>query len=470
MYGISRVGIATGFKHFNGIDWYKSGAARLLKSQKSEGSWGEVYSTAFAMLFLMNARRPAIFSKLKYDGDWNNRPRDLATLNRWLPSWYCLGQLSWHVVNFKMPVRDWQDSPILLITGSKTPVFTQADLGKLRKFALQGGTILSVTEFDGKEFSEAIRKTYKQMFPEYKLKSLPKTHEIYSQKVCFDLPADKLKLEVISNGVRPLVLHTDTDLTAHWQAGAITKESRTYFRAATNIARYLVGQLMYLRNRGVSHWPENKKVATTRTIHIYRLKHGGNWNPEPMAFEALAMKMKNRCGIKLVVKPPLAIAQLPQSGVKLAMMTGTDAVKFSDAEKAALRAFVAGGGTVLIDVAGGDGRYGGVKPFTHSIRDALAEIYPGRRYKPRQLAYSSPLYNVDGNKIKTVSFRQQTYMKVREKYPQIRAIVVDGEPGILLSELDLTAGLVGYRSMTVDGYTPDSAFKIVRNIILYANK
>ncbi len=31
-------------------------------------------------------------------------------------------------------------------------------------------------------------------------------------------------------------------------------------------------------------------------------------------------------------------------------------------------------------------------------------------------------------------------------------------------------GLVGYRSLTVDGYTPDSAFKIVRNIILYANK
>lgn len=41
---------------------------------------------------------------------------------------------------------------------------------------------------------------------------------------------------------------------------------------------------------------------------------------------------------------------------------------------------------------------------------------------------------------------------------------------ILLSEFDLTAGLVGYRSLTVNGYSPDSAFKIVRNIILYANK
>jgi len=446
-------------------------AESTYRNQKRDGSWGEVYSTAFSMLFLMNARRPAIFGKLSYNGDWNNRPRDLAMLNRWMPRWYCLGQLSWHVVNFKMPVRDWQDSPILLITGSKTPVFTQADLGKLRKFVLQGGTILSVTEFGGKEFSEAIRKTYKQMFPACKLKLLPKTHEIYSQKVCFDLPADKLKLEVISNGVRPLVIHTDADMTAHWQSGHYTtKESRPHFRMAYNIARYVYGQLRNLPKRGVSHWPEKKNVATTRTIQIARLRHGGNWNPEPLAFEALAMKMKNRAGIKLVVNSPINIAQLPQSGVKLAMMTGTDAVKFSDAEKAAIKSFVEGGGTVLIDVAGGNGRYGGAKPFARSIRDALKEIFPGRRNKPRQLASMSPLYAMEGYKIKTVRFRQHTRLMIAERYPQVMAIMVNGRPGILLSEFDLTAGLVGYRSLTIDGYTPDSTFKIVRNIILYANK
>ena len=369
-----------------------------------------------------------------------------------------------------MPVRDWQDTPILLITGSKAPVFKTADVDKLRKFVLQGGTILSTTEFSGKEFSEAIRKVYKQMFPDYKLKLLPKTHELYSREVYYTLPQETLKFEMISNGVRPLVIHTDTDITAHWQAGAITKESVTYFKASINIAIYATGYLRNLRNRGVSHWPEKKNVATTRTIQIARLRHGRNWNPEPLAFEALAMKMKNRARIDLQVGPPLAIAQLPKSGVKFAMMTGTDAVIFSDAEKAAIKSFVKGGGTVLIDVVGGNGRYGGAKPFTHSIRNALAEIYPGRRNRPRQLAFSSPLYNVDGNNIKNVSFRQHTRLMISERYPQIMAIMVGGRPAILLSELDLTAGLVGYRSLTVDGYTPDSAFQIVRNIILYANK
>jgi len=77
---------------------------------------------------------------------------------------------------------------------------------------------------------------------------------------------------------------------------------------------------------------------------------------------------------------------------------------------------------------------------------------------------------MDRYEIKTVRFRSHTRLNMKEKYPQIRTILVGGRPAVLLSELDLTAGLVGYPSLSVNGYTPDSAFRIVRNIILYANK
>ena len=80
MYGIERVGLACGYKYFNGKDWYKDGTLQLLKSQKGDGSWGEVYATSFSMLFLIRGQHPVLFNKLMYDGDWNNRPRDLAAL------------------------------------------------------------------------------------------------------------------------------------------------------------------------------------------------------------------------------------------------------------------------------------------------------------------------------------------------------------------------------------------------------
>jgi hypothetical protein len=86
------------------------------------------------------------------------------------------------------------------------------------------------------------------------------------------------------------------------------------------------------------------------------------------------------------------------------------------------------------------------------------------------LASSSALYNIEGNVIKSVRFRQQTHQLLSDRYPQISAVMVGGRPAILFSELDLTAGLVGYPSLTVHGYHPDSAFEIVRNVILYANR
>jgi hypothetical protein len=473
MYGIERVGLACGYKYFNGKDWYKQGATALLGSQKADGSWGEVYATAFSMLFLIRGQHPVLFNKLMYNGDWNNRPRDLAALTRWMSKEY-EQTLNWQIVDLKMPIRDWHDAPILVITGSKAPAFTDAHVSKMRNFVLQGGTILTVTESTfggGTAFSDAMRKMYEQMLPDYKIKKLPATHELYGNKVYYDLPARVLKFEAISNGVRPLIIHTDTDMAARWQAGVITTESGAHFRAATNIAKYVAGQLKNLRHRGVSHWAKDGGGATSKTIRISRLKHSGNWNPEPMSDKALTIKMKNRAKIKLEIGDPIAITDLPASGVKLAMMTGTDAVTFSAAEQSAIKSFVEGGGTVFIDVAGGNGRsYGGVKPFARSVRSALKEMFPGRRNRPRQLAYSSPLYSAEGNTIKTVNFRQHTRRVIADKYPQIHAVLVGGRPGILFSELDLTAGMVGHPSLAVDGYTPDSAFKIVRNIILYANR
>jgi hypothetical protein len=471
MYGIERVGLACGYKYFNNIDWYKHGAVRLLKTQRADGSWGEVYATAFSMLFLIRGQHPVLFNKLRYDGDWNNRPRDLAALTRWM-SKTLERTLNWQIVDLKMPVSDWLDAPMLVITGSKAPEFTNADIAKLREFTLKGGTIISAAEFRGRAFSKAMRSAYGRMFPDWKLKPLPRDHELYTDKIQYRLKG-ALRFEVVSNGIRPLVIHTDQDMPARWQRGVITTASRPYFDASINIAKYVagtLGKLGKLRNRGVSPWPEERNVKTTRTIRIARIRHGSNWNPEPLADEALAIKMKNRAGIKLIVGPPIGIAQLPESGVKFAMMTGTEAIVLSEAQKAAFKSFVEGGGTILIDAAGGNGRFGGKKPFASSIREALREMFPGRRNKPRHLASTSPLYAMDGYKIKTVRFRRHTHSSMKDKFPQIRTIFVGSRPAVLLSKLDLTASLVGYPSLVVNGYTPNWAFRILRNIILYANR
>jgi len=86
LYGVERVGLASGYKYFGTSDWYKMGVEMLLKQQDpATGCWnGDIVQTAFSVLFLIRGRNAVLFNKLEYDGDWNNRPRDVAMETRWI--------------------------------------------------------------------------------------------------------------------------------------------------------------------------------------------------------------------------------------------------------------------------------------------------------------------------------------------------------------------------------------------------
>ncbi|MFW6133920.1 MAG: DUF4159 domain-containing protein, partial [Planctomycetota bacterium] len=218
LYGIERIGVASGYKYFGPVDWYKAGATWLLRHQHGGGGWrggrSSSVSTSFALLFLVRGRRPVLFNKLTFDGDWNNRPRDLASLTRWLSQAFEQPEINWQIINLDVPPRLWHDAPILYISGSQRIKLSAEQIERIRRFVYQGGTIFSVTECRGGGFRRQIRDAYEQMFPRYELEPLSPDHEIYTRAVQYELSrnARQLNLQVISNGVRPLVIHTDADL------------------------------------------------------------------------------------------------------------------------------------------------------------------------------------------------------------------------------------------------------------------
>ena len=170
MYGVERIGVASGYKYFGKVDWYSECAERLIKSQnKTDGSWtsgggapgsAPLQDTAFAILFLSRGKAPVMLNKLDYrptgeaetpkakasekagsEYPWDQRPRDCANLTKYL-SKQTESFFNWQIVNFNVPEDELHDAPILYISGNRALKLDEAQEGKLKNFVLEGGLIL----------------------------------------------------------------------------------------------------------------------------------------------------------------------------------------------------------------------------------------------------------------------------------------------------------------------------------------
>jgi hypothetical protein len=454
LYVVERVGLASGYKYFGQADWYKLGARTLLRRQAPAGGWGALSETSFAILFLNRGRNPVLFNRLEYKGDWNNRPRALANLTEYISKSF-EGTVNWQIVNLKAPVHEWHDAPILLLSGSKLPAFTDEELAKLRTYILQGGTILSIAECDGMSFAGGMRKAYAKLFPEYELKQAPKDHPLYTLQ--FKL-AGRPTLYILTNGVRPLAIHVEQDMVLPWQ-GRMEKTEAWAFQAAANVYLYATDKGS-LRARGANVWPEEPAAAPARKIKVARLKYAGNWDPEPLAYERLGrlLAAEEHIGLDVTATP---IKDLPVGGAAVASLTGTAALQMSDEEREALKQFVTGGGLLVVDAAGGS------KAFADSADAVLGEVFGEGALK--RLSADAALYAA--KPIKEFKYRRQTRERASNpKEPMLKAVTVEGRLGAILSREDLTCGLVGYASYACDGYAPQTAYEIMRNVLLMAAK
>lgn len=461
LYGVERVGLASGYKFFGTHDWYKEATNALLARSGGRRGLGNTVETSFALLFLARGRNPVLFNQLQYEGDWQNRPRALAELTGWISKTF-ERPVNWQIVHLNTDVADWHDAPILYISGSTAPKFAEGDLKKLRQFVLQGGTILSIAECGGAAFTQAMRAYYAEMFPEHALEPVPAEHPIFN--VQLDVRR-RYAMSAVSNGARFWAIHVQNDMPRSWQLHQVAT-AKADFEQAANIYFYVTDRGS-LRNRGVSMWPAEADRSTQRTVKVARLKYAGTYDPEPLAWTRFGILMRNEAATKVEPSEPMAIGDLRADPWPMAHLTGTAAFDLSAEEKEALKAYCQAGGLLVVDAAGGNAE------FNRSARTLLEELFGSRSL--RRLAAGSDLYKLPGNVIETVSYRAAARVRLgNTREPQLRAVTEGDRIVCLYSAEDLTAGMVGYQQFGLDGYdvapkpADDSAFQIMRNIVLYA--
>lgn len=481
LFGVERVGLASGYKYLGAHDWYSELAAKVVRSQSAKGTWGKseepitetLIDTAYSVLFLARGRHPVMMNKLQLDplgksdhGEWNNRPRDLANLARFT-SRELERPVQWQVVPLERDPADWSDAPILYLASHASLKLSVAEVAKIRAFIDAGGMLFTQADDGAQAFNGYVDQLAGQLYPERELKELPKDHEIYTLQ--YQLPPGKRpRLRGMVDGTGRLVwVHSTTDLAVSWQQRAVTTKPEV-FELGVNLFAYAVGK-SDLRNRLEPRAVRAPAIAAERpTITMARIKYDGAWDPQPLAYERFArwFGWETSVGLKTVTAEASKL-----EGIELAHLVLPVGSKLSDGDAAALKAFVSQGGTLIVESPRATSP-AAVLPKTAARGDALGsglgDVFGGEMFEP--VGQDHPLVNQTAagmEKIWPLKVRPYATKVMGDDLAPIRMATV-GKGRVIHLPLDMTAGLLGSAEWGVAGYEPGASQLLMKNLLLWS--
>lgn len=461
LYGVERVGRASGRKYFRDKDWFKLGAAELLRRQGENGAWsGGVIETAFAVLFLSHGRAPLLYNKLEHGDDWDNYLRDVAGLDRYAQ--HALERLlNWQIVSLDGTIDDLLEAPVLYLGGRTAWTFSDAQLDRLREYSDRGGLIFAVAEQGSPEFRKGMEELAGKLWPTLKLRPMRKSHPLLSGRVQYAIDRPP-PLSEVADGVRTRLLLCGEDLARNWNEYQL-KKGRRDFELGVNVYLYATDKSAP-RSRLATSTIALEPAETPRTIKLARIRHDGVWNPAPYGWERQRIYMNNTSHTKLELSDGIAFDAPELSQFRVAHICGVDALKLSQPEIAGLRRFLTSGGTLLADCLDGSNE------FRDSLEEAVANAL---KVEPRALSPKHPIITGDGladsRQLDSVSYRRSVRAAARGEPPPLMMFEAGGRVAVLYSPYDISTSLLGVPVWGLRGYESQSALRVMRNMLLYAN-
>ncbi len=462
LYGVERVALASGWRYFNKKDWYRVGASTVMRKQSPAGNVGNLPDTCFALMFLARGRHPVWVTKLKLDGlQWNNRPNDLYHLTHFLSD-QREGELNWQVIDVdKRPVDDLLTTPVAYMSLAPGSFDLNGDQqAKLKQYLDLGGMIVLNPEGASASVRRTAEQFFEAMYPQLKFRNLEAEHPVF--RSWYQLtPKDGKGMRGLSNGARELVIVNGVDWGLIGRGGGSKAANDTTAKMAQNVFA-LATDKGALNNRLVERVLRQKGEAASE-VTIGRAKYNGNWLPEPGAWDMQSRFMVNSAKVGVKTQD-IELANINGSGVQVVHLAGTREVTLSEAELAAVVNFTRAGGTVILETVGGHGN------FARAVEKQLEGAFSQPAV---ELASNETLLSGKGiqgaSDVTRVTYRRHAIVSMQVKgRPRLAAFYVNDRPAVIVSNEDLTLGMLGVDQWGVLGYSKDSARKIMANIVLRA--
>lgn len=462
-YGYERVALASGRRTFGGEDWFETIAQQIVSRNARYGD--SIHLAAFDLMFLSRGRVPIWINKLEVPGaTWNNRPNDVYFLNRYISN-FIETEVNWQIVSIDSEPESWMSAPLLWLSTPDDIEFTDAQVANIKRYLDMGGTLMVNPE--SRSVRDRVIRLGQQMYPHLAFSDVSVDHPIAGLVVGEQRARRGPPIKVLSNGARDLIILPQDDWGMRFQADRNPDPDRDdHWQYITNIYA-VVTDRGKLTPRLSSPLVARRSRGQAGTIKVVTPTIGDQPLPEASPYSAMGNILFNHTGYDLLVEQ-LPLVDIVAADPSLVHLMGVDAVELSIAERDAIQAYLATGGTVLVETIGGRG------DFAASVSRQLAGLIPGQD----QLLKNSSNAIITGRGLPDGAARNRRviYRPLTIEFADpgtdmlMRGYIEEERFPLLISHEDLSLGMLGVRQYGINGYSVDSARKIMANILLDAEQ
>jgi hypothetical protein len=376
----------------------------------------------------------------------------------------------------KSPGFDPVDIPLLYMAGDYDFALRDSEVEHLRKFLSEGGTILFNAARGRDEFSRAVVREMRKVFPNKPMMRLSLDHPIFNARyrlqqvntmvngVQFQQPPEVYSMDIGTRAAAILVpggLGTALSGEAYHPAGKhVVGESAK--RLGVNLVSYVLGSTEYGRFLAQEFPLYKGKTRPGDAFRYAAVRYRGSWDVNPALQNTLLEGLKTNTGIDVDFAPYTVNLDDPQiSQYPLVFMTGHYDFRLTAAEVENLARYLQRGGMLVATSAAG------LQPFHRAFRREFHKVFPqGELIK---LPPSHPLFTGGWNTIDKVTYtpsalKDNPNLELSEVY----GYFLDGRLAVVYSPYDLMSGVNRESNAYSKGLVSTDALRLVINIVTHA--
>ncbi|MFW6038867.1 MAG: DUF4159 domain-containing protein, partial [bacterium] len=283
------------------------------------------------------------------------------------------------------------DIPLLYMTGDYAFEFTDTEVDHLRRFLLDGGTILFNAARGRDAFNRAVVEQMRRVFPNKSFMKLPMDHPIFNARRRIR------RISVTADGSRfmqPLEAYSidigtrAAAILLPWGAGAAWSDADEYHprgkhiigeaadRLGVNIIAYTLGSTRYGRFLSQEFPVYHGRVPTQGdAVRFAIARYNGSYDLHPSLQNSVLTMLRERLELPVDYAPAYvdlgtgAIGQYP-----LVFMTGHYDFELTDAQVTNLRQYFKRGGVLFASAAAG------LSPFDTAFRREMKRVIDGQAF------------------------------------------------------------------------------------------